>query len=840
MIPILKNQNEENIGFLVDALTCNVTEERNGEYEVELTYPISGSFADDLVVDNIILAKPNDTSDNQLFRIYEVTKPISGIITVLGEHISYALSNYPITKISLSRTLAQAAIQALISTPETSRFSCFSDVTYRGKFEVEACSVRAALGGVAGSILDVYGGEYEFDNYTIKLHKYRGNDNGVSIRYGKNLTDCTMVTNLESTYTHLFPYAYGKDADGNKKLVTTSERIFPMDVGRYSTRVLIKDFTDMFAEDETINEENLLSYVYGFILDYEGAEPSINLTVSFQHLWQSPEYADLQALEKVSLCDIVHVYHEQLGVNVTAKVIKTIYDSLGEKYKSIEIGNAKSNFADTIRQQEREIQEIKQEPTEYSKITQEYTRAIEEASKTITGNKGGYVVIEPITAPQEILIMNTQNKSTASRLWRWNLSGLGYSNTGYNGTYRTAITMDGRINADFITTGTLTANIIRAGVLASADWSSYFDLESGYLSTSQANITGGYISIGSGTYRTVIDDGHIKLYLNSSATEIGGIVPVGVGSNYYTGIYASKASNVKGVSLLSENSDGSFSTIAQFGKTAIDLNKGVNVTGNITASGNITFDSYLFDGRGYQVVGMNNNLVFGYGNYSLGFPTYIEGGDIYLRCKSGYVRYQVGSTTRTTIGLMGWKLGSDTTYVNRDTIETSGGFVLSANSGSNAMYVVASTFRILTDAYLNFSAASGTVALAVNTKGKITVTSSSARYKENITYNLQRNLNPRKLYGLPVCQYNYQNKYQSIELVHGTQIGLLAEDVDAYFPNACIYNADGQPESWHERILLPAMLKLIQEQKQEIDSLNERLNNLEKEQNYGTDYQSET
>lgn len=595
MIPILKNSNEENIGFLVDALTCVVTEERNGIYELALTYPVSGQWAAELVIDRIILAKANETSEEQLFRIYEVSKPISGVFTVLAEHISYALSNYPVTKVSLNSTTAQGAISALISNPEASKFSCVSDVTYRGKFNVEACSIRSALGGIAGSVLDVFGGEYEFNNYTIKLHSSRGADNGVSIRYGKNLTDCTMVTNMESVYTHLFPYAYGKDADGNKLLITTSERIFPLDVGKYANRVLIKDFTDMFGDDEEINEENLLPYVYGYMLDYEGAEPSINLTVSFQHLWQSPEYANLRALEKVSLCDTVHVYHEQLGVNVRAKVIKTNYDSLGEKYTSIEIGNAKSNFADTIQQQEREIQEIKNEPTEYSKITQEYTRAIEEASKTITGNKGGYVVIEPIEAPQEILIMNKQNKSTATKLWRWNLSGLGYSQNGYSGPYTTAITMDGKINADFITTGTLTANIIKAGILASVDWSSYFDLEDGELSTSNANITGGYISIGGGTYRTVINEGSIKQYLKSATNEIGGMVPLGnsSGTSYSYGIYCHNQSSVKAVTIAQRTSSGTFDSIAEFGKSAISLYNNTTIYGTLYSSG-----SFVSEGTG--------------------------------------------------------------------------------------------------------------------------------------------------------------------------------------------------------------------------------------------------
>ncbi len=569
MIPILKNAKEEIIAFLADALSCVVTEERNGAYELELTYPITGKNAYDIAVDCLILAKPNETSQEQLFRIYEVSKPISEIITVMAEHISYCLAHFPIEKVSLKSTTAQAAVTALISsTTLSSRFSCISDITARSNFNVEACSVRSALGGIDGSILDVFGGEYEFDNYTIYLHKSRGTDNGVTVVYGKNLTDCTMVTNIESTYTHIFPYAYQKDSDGNKNIVTLSEKILELGTG-FSTKVLMKDFTEMFEQDEEVNEDNLRSYAYGYVLDADEVKPSINLTISFQHLWQSPEYAYLEALEKVSLCDTVHVYHEVLGVDVKAKVIKTVYDVLGEKYNTIEIGNAKSNFSDTIKQTEKDIESIKKDTPSYSQITKEYLDAINDASKKITGNSGGYVVITPPSNPQELLIMNRPDIDLATKMWRFNLSGLGYSSSGYNGTYKTAITMDGKINADFITTGCLTANIIRAGVLASTDYSSYFNLESGYLSTSQANITGGYISIGSSTYRTVISDGAIKEYLQSYSNEIGGVVPLGADNGYTLGIYCHNQSVVKGVTIAQRTSSGTFSSIAEFLKSSI-------------------------------------------------------------------------------------------------------------------------------------------------------------------------------------------------------------------------------------------------------------------------------
>lgn len=215
----------------------------------------------------------------------------------------------------------------------------------------------------------------------------------------------------------------------------------------------------------------------------------------------------------------------------------------------------------------------------------------------------------------------------------------------------------------------------------------------------------------------------------------------------------------------------------------------------------------------------------------------------YLRFNSGgSLQVQDGTTTRFTFSNSGWTFGGiDTSSLKRNTLSSAGGFVLDANGGSNTMYLVGSSIRLRSDTYvsgdlvINFHSTSGLAPLYVNSSGVISPTSSSERYKENITEELGDWLNPERLYDLPVVQYDYKNEFKDIELVAGTQIGITAEDVHEHYPNACIYNEKGEPESWQDRIMIPAMLKLIQEQKKEIDELkneqiklNERLLALEK------------
>ena len=585
MIPILLSGTTVK-GFLSDSLTCVVTEERNGIYELSLTYPVTGQLFSELSVDRFVKAKPNDTSDLQLFRIYEITKPLNGIVTVNAEHISYELSHYPVNNISVTGNSA-VVINTILSNANSNLASShgFSVATTgmsaSKSFEYAVGSVRSALGGSDGSVLDVFGGEFEFDNYVIRLHQSRGSDTGVIVAYGKNLTNIEVNTSMENSYTHLFPYC--KDDEDN--IVTiTNKRIAVTNTSGIAQRVLIKDFSSFFDDDEEKTPANLQAHANDWLSANDINAPTIHVKVSFLHLWQSPEYSNISALEKVSLCDYVTVRHQALGVDIKAQVIKTVYNTLSEKYESIELGSAKANFASTIKQATDKLQEaidLIKTVDNTSAITAAYTAAIDSATKAITGYSGGYVVLNPSLNPQELLVMNNSNKNNATKLWRWNLGGLGYSKNGYNGTYQTAITMNGEIVADFITTGTLTANIIRAGILSSAYGDSYFNLESGLIHTANAEIVGGSISIGGGTYKTVIEDGSIAQYLNSLTKPIGGLVPIGNASGVHEAIYVSNQSNAKGVSLAYQNSDGSFTPVGEFEKTAVNIYKITYFSSNI-------------------------------------------------------------------------------------------------------------------------------------------------------------------------------------------------------------------------------------------------------------------
>ena len=360
MIPILYANSETSfdnngIGSLCDATSCIVTEERNGTYEIELTYPIDGALYEYLQEGCYIKAKPNETGSPQIFHIYASTKPLNGLVTFYGEHISYELTGNPIEKVEIvSATAAQALNKVLSAALVPHNYTGISDIASVGTTKLSILSVRAALGGVEGSLLDTYGGEYEFDNFTIKLHKNRGSNTGIIIGYGKNLTDIKQEKKISETYTALFPYARytpKKDEDAEEEpeevTVTLSEKII------YSTqaarpKVLTMDFSDKFSDGEVITEEKLRKKATAWAASSGYNKPSVSINVSFVHLWQSPEYAQYALLERVSLCDTVTVNYEKLGVKATAKVIKTVYDCLKERYTSIELGDAKSNFADTL------------------------------------------------------------------------------------------------------------------------------------------------------------------------------------------------------------------------------------------------------------------------------------------------------------------------------------------------------------------------------------------------------------------------------------------------------------------------------------------------------------
>lgn len=467
MIPILYESNTTSfntngIGRLSDAITCTVTEERNGQYELQMTYPLDGALYNDLQVSRIIWAVPSDGEEEQAFRIYKVSRPISGIVTVYAEHISYQLSCVPVSR--YSSTSAAAAMSGLASHAAVDcPFTFWTDLTTSGDFSVDApAGIRSMLGGTEGSILDVFGGEYKWDNYVVRLYAHRGADNGVTLRYGKNITDLQQEENITNTVTGVYPY--WQDSDGNY-VELTQKVVLSANAGNFPyPRVAVVDCSQEFETQPT--QEQLLDWANDYIGKAGIGIPSVSIDVSFVALWQTEQYKDIAPLERVKLCDTVTVEYEKLGVSVKAKVISTEYDVLAERYNSIGIGDAKSTLTEQFLSQQQQLNnqqsQINEKP---SKSFME--EAIENATNWINGVNGGYVILHKNAndQPYEILIMDTPDIETAQKVWRWNQGGLGYSASGYQGPYTTAITQDGAIVADFITAGTMLANIIKGGTL---------------------------------------------------------------------------------------------------------------------------------------------------------------------------------------------------------------------------------------------------------------------------------------------------------------------------------------------------------------------------------------
>ena len=533
MIPILHNGDEtrfinNGIGRLSDATRCQVTEERNGIYELQLDYPITGAHFEDIKQGRIIASTHDDKGDLQPFEIYRRTVPdLNGIVTFYAHHISYKLNGVtvePFTAGSCAAALQQIKDKSINLNP----FTFWTDKTTTANFTSDAPrNARAMLAGEENSILDVFGsGEYEFDKFTVKLHAARGTDSDCEIRYGKNLTDLNQDIDSSGTFNAIVPF--WKDSEGNilmlpekiivyegiepqttyltdhNLIVIRTETGEPIEVTFREVDAAPMDLSDAFEEMPTV--EQLRQAAKARFESGEYWAPKENLTVDFVQLWQTEEYKDYAGLQRVSLCDTVSVYYPQVGIAaVKQKVVRAVYNVLLDRYDSIELGAVQTTLGEQIKSGIMEVV-----PT-----TSMMEEAIQYATELIRGGLGGYVVMTPGPHgyPQEILIMDTPDINTAVNVWRFNQGGLGHSSNGYEGPYSDiALTQDGRINATMITTGILNANLIRAGVLQDVNGNVQWNLSSGVL-----NMKKGSINLGNGKF-TVNDSG----FMHAESGEIGG------------------------------------------------------------------------------------------------------------------------------------------------------------------------------------------------------------------------------------------------------------------------------------------------------------------------------
>ena len=466
MVPILYDTITEGtvpsdygLGCLTDAIECKVEEGRNSIYELTMIYAAQGIHAEDIQPDRVIKAKPNFTDSPQLFRIYKVGKALNGRFEVNARHISYDLSGKVIT----TGTAGSAGAAVTLLTASAGSFTISTDKSVSADFKIsEPSSVRSWFGGKQGSILDVYGpGEWQYDNFTASFLAARGQDRGVTIRYGKNLTEISQTIDLTNLVSSVTPYYKAQDGT-----ITTGSAV-STGLSGIQREVAIDFSSSVDPESATPIVTQLATLATNYISNNNLTTMKESITLDFVQL------QDLT--ERVDLCDTVHIYFEPLGITATAKCITTVWDVLKERYTSTTFGDPKTNIVDTITTQQKEIEE---KPSETS-----MSQAIKQATELITGNLGGYVVFHDANGdgePDEILIMDTADISTATNVWRWNSGGLGFSPNGYAGPYdAVAIDMQGRISASAITTGTLNADLIKAGIISDVQGNSSIDMTNG-------------------------------------------------------------------------------------------------------------------------------------------------------------------------------------------------------------------------------------------------------------------------------------------------------------------------------------------------------------------------
>ena len=436
MIPILYDSTEvsftsNGLGRLADCISCTVTEERNGIYECQFQYPITGEMYP-LIQEGCILGViHDDVKDIQPFDIYGRSAPLNGVVTFFAHHISYRLGNIILKPMS-APTCASALNEIPNNTYTECPFTFWTDKSVSTAWKNEVPNpVKAILGGQQGSILDVYGkGEYEFDKWLVRLYVNRGVDNGVAIRYGVNLTDLRHDIDTSGAYTGVVPFWKSAEDD---TVVTLAEgyvmvsvpQLVPLtenngeeitdDQGRTiylnaessSTllRTSVMDLSEAFEEQPT--QEQLRAEALRRLTNCEAWPPSENIKVSFVDLAHTEEYKAVSALQRVRLCDWVSVYCGPLGVSaVSMQVIRVVFNVLNERYNEIELGKARTSFADTVLQ---DVTETVSDTVEHVKSLT--ASAIDKVTKQITGANGGHIrfVYDANGIPQEILIMDIQS-----------------------------------------------------------------------------------------------------------------------------------------------------------------------------------------------------------------------------------------------------------------------------------------------------------------------------------------------------------------------------------------------------------------------------------------------
>lgn len=446
LLSTLVNDNTNGLGTLSECTSCIVKEERNGAFTLELKLPQNAKHFSEVAVGGVIKAKAREAGDPQLFRISKITKPMQGVVTVYANHISYDLNKTSVlpfsstgivTTLSTMKTKMQGGDAFTLSTDIVNTSSSFSNKVPQ--------SARALFGGQQGSLLDVFGGEYLFDNLQVSLLANRGNDNGVTLRYGKNITDLSQEENIENTYTAIQPYVV--DLNENAVLGTLLTVVQSAE-----PKIMNLDLSNKFSGNDTPTVAQIDAAAQQYATANNVGVPKVSIKVSFVALWQTEEYKDIAPLERVSLCDTVTVVFEKLGVNAKAKVVSTTYDTLRERYTEIEIGDARSTLASTISGISQDSKNAVANASGFLDNTiQQFTSLIANGlglfiTREVVGETGGY----------KYYLHNRPTLADSQYQWTFNSNGFAVSQD-YGATWSAGIDAEG--NAVF---NSIAANVINA------------------------------------------------------------------------------------------------------------------------------------------------------------------------------------------------------------------------------------------------------------------------------------------------------------------------------------------------------------------------------------------
>ncbi|WP_236626360.1 phage tail spike protein [Listeria monocytogenes] len=454
-IPLLYEVNEteflhSGICSLSETVRCEVHEVMNAEFELELEYPVNGSHANDLINGRYISAFVDLQRGYNPFEIDTVEKNLfTDTFIIKASHQTNKLRKKMIKEFKVDKVSCGTAMNRLKdSLLESTNIEFYSDISTLNSTFLRFKNALSCIGGVEGSILDTWRGEIERTTNKISMLKKRGTDSGVAIAYRKNMTGLNINTDTLDMVNAIMPYAIKTVNDSDTVISLQESYIYSPN---YKTGDEINAVEIDYSSDENVVDEiTLRNASKNYFSSNTINEPKLDLEISFQDLGQTEEYKMFQNMNRIFIGDTLSVFHTELNIEATARMVEFTMDSLRGKYITCVVGSVKSDLKSTMTAGMATLDEIEAGDNRM----QEY---VDDLTNQITGNQGGNLVIRPPEKPAELLIMDTDNVGTAVNLWRFNQMGLGHSKTGYNGEYTIGLTQDGKIVADLIATGTLRA-----------------------------------------------------------------------------------------------------------------------------------------------------------------------------------------------------------------------------------------------------------------------------------------------------------------------------------------------------------------------------------------------